>query len=67
MVVMNMVIYKKYISILYKMSNNYIGTAIFQIRQNNIRNIQRDFSSFTTYNNLLIMYLATVCVGISTK
>jgi large-conductance mechanosensitive channel len=48
------------------MSNNYIGTAILNTTDN-IRNIQRDFSSFTTYNNLLIIIAAAVCVGISTR
>ncbi len=48
------------------MSNNYIGGAIINTTDN-IRNIQKDFSSFTTYNNLLIVIAAAVCIGFATR
>jgi large-conductance mechanosensitive channel len=48
------------------MSNNYLGTAIINTTDN-ILNIQKDFSAFTAYNNLLIIIAAAVCIGFATR
>jgi hypothetical protein len=32
-----------------------------------IKNIQKDFMNFTSYNNILILGAASICIGLATK
>ena len=46
--------------------SNYIGQTIINTTDD-IRNVQHDFSNFTAFNNVLIVYAAAVCIGFATK
>ena len=46
--------------------SNYIGQTV-TTTTDDIRNVQHDFSNFTAFNNVLIVYAAAVCIGIATK
>lgn len=46
--------------------SDYIGQSIINTTDN-IRNVQHDFSNFTAFNNMLIVYAAAVCIGFATK
>lgn len=46
--------------------SNYIGQTVITTTDD-IRNVQHDFSNFTAFNNILIVYAAAVCIGFATK
>lgn len=43
-----------------------IGKTIIDTTEN-IRNLQKDFSSFTSYNEMFVMFASAICVGMATR